>query len=250
MTSLPESQPSHPPSAETADAAPSSTLSPAALSEERVLLARALGGWRGVLDSSLPAIVFLTVYLLTSRLVPALIAAVAAAVVVAVIRLARRQPVTQAVAGFVGVGIAALFAWRSGEASDYFLPGLLINIGYCAVFLVSVLIGRPVLGYGVGFLLGDATGWRRDPHRVRAYAAASWMWVGVFIARIAVQTPLYLAGAVGALGAARLVMGWPMFLLAAWVTYRVLAPVVRPSPPGDRQGSPPEPPPDPGSPRR
>jgi len=225
---------------------PADTRSPAALSEERVLLARALGGWRGILDSSLPAAVFLIVFLTTSRLLAALFAALLTGALVAILRLVRRQPLTQALAGFVGVGIAAFIAWRTGEATNYFLPGLLTNIAYGSVFLVSVLIGRPILGYAVGFLIGDATGWRRDPQRARAYAAASWVWVGVFFARIAVQGPLYLLGALAALGTARLIMGWPLFLLAAWITYRLLSPVVRSSPPADRPGSEPAPPPAPG----
>ncbi len=62
---------------------------------------------------------------------------------------------------------------------------------------------------------------------MRTYAAASWVWVGVFFGRLIVQVPLYLAAAVEVLGVARIVMGWPLFLGAAYVTYRVLAPVYR-----------------------
>ncbi len=62
---------------------------------------------------------------------------------------------------------------------------------------------------------------------MRTYAAASWIWVGVFFGRLVVQGPLYLAGAVELLGVARVVMGWPLFLAGAYVTYRVLAPVYR-----------------------
>jgi hypothetical protein len=44
----------------------------------------------------------------------------------------------------------------------------------------------------------------------------------VFLVRLAVQLPLYLAGAVVALGVARAAMGFPIFILAVWLTYLVL----------------------------
>jgi len=41
----------------------------------------------------------------------------------------------------------------------------------------------------------------------------------VFATRLAVQLPLYLAGAVVALGIARTAMGLPLFALGLWLTY-------------------------------
>ena len=51
--------------------------------------------------------------------------------------------------------------------------------------------------------------WRKDPGRVRRYSLASWIWVGLFSLRLAVQLPLYLADALTALGVARIAMGVP-----------------------------------------
>jgi hypothetical protein len=115
---------------------------------------------------------------------------------------------------------------RTGQAEDFFLPGLLINVAYVAAFLVSILVRWPLLGFVVGAITGDPVGWRRDPVLRRAYGADSWVWVGAFGLRLLVQVPLYLAGAVGALGIAKVVMGWPLYLLGAYITYRVLAPVL------------------------
>ncbi len=50
---------------------------------------------------------------------------------------------------------------------------------------------------------------------------------GRVLLRLSVQAPLYLAGAIEALGVARVIMGWPLFLAGAYFTYRVLAPVYR-----------------------
>ena len=48
----------------------------------------------------------------------------------------------------------------------------------------------------------------------------------MFFVRVLVQVPLYLAGLVGALGVTKLVMGWPLFLLVAYLSYRIMAPVL------------------------
>lgn len=196
--------------------------------QEALLLERALGGWRGIIDSGLPTVVFVVAYVVTgSELRPSLIAAISAGVIVVVWRLIRRQPLQQVAAGFIGLLIAAWFSSRTGRAEDVFVPGLLLNIGYGAAFLVSILVRWPLLGIAMGYLTGEGTSWRRDPALRRVYAAASWIWVGVFSLRIAVQVPLYLAGAVAPLGIAKVVLGWPLYLAGAYATYRVLAPVYR-----------------------
>ena len=48
---------------------------------------------------------------------------------------------------------------------------------------------------------------------MRAFRRATLLWVGMFSARLLVQLPLYLAGAVVALGVARTAMGIPVFAL-------------------------------------
>ena len=193
---------------------------------EALLLERAIGGWRGMLDSGLPAAVFLLVYMVNGHVLrPALIAALAAGVVILVWRLLRKQPLTQVFAGFAGVLISAYVSSRTGQARDFFLWGLIVNVAYCAAFLISLAIRWPLIGVVVGAFTGDAKGWRNDPDLRRTFAAATWIWVFVFGSRILVQVPLYLAGWVGPLGAAKIVMGWPLFLFGAYLTYRVLRPV-------------------------
>lgn len=188
---------------------------------QRDILVSALGGRRGLLDSGLPGIVFVVVFTATS-LTPALWAAVAVGAVLTVARLARRETLQHALAGFVGVAVAAFIARRTGRAEDFFLPGLFINAGYAAAYVVSILVRWPLIGVVVGPLVGEGTGWRADRRRLRAYTLCSWIWVAMFAVRLAVQLPLYLAGWVVALGVARLALGWPLFLLAGWLCYLVL----------------------------
>lgn len=207
---------------------PESTTSEEDLRAERLILERAIGGWRGMLDSGLPTVVFITVYIIAAReLTPALIAAVGVGIVLSAYRLLRRQNLQQVLTGFLGLAIAAGFSAVTGQAENFFLPGLITNVVYGTAFAVSILVRWPLLGVAMGYLTGDGTSWRSDKALMRTYAAASWIWVGVFFGRLVVQGPLYLAGSIEALGVARVVMGWPLFLAGAYLTYRVLAPVYR-----------------------
>lgn len=176
-----------------------------------------------LLDSGLPTVVFVTVYALNGRVLgPALVAALAVAAALAGLRLLRRAPLQNVVAGFVAVGIAAWFADRTGQAEDFFLPGLLINVGYGLAYLVSIAVRWPLLGVLVALATGEGMSWRQTPYLLRAYTLASWFWVGLFATRLAVQLPLYLSESVVALGVARVVMGWPLFLLCLWLSWVVI----------------------------
>lgn len=198
-------------------------------SDQRSLLADAVGGRRGLIDSGLPPLVFVVAFLISGRdLRTAVIAAVASGAAVAVWRLIRRQSLQQIIGGFLGVALSAWIASRTGQAEDFFLPGLIINMVYGLVLLISVVIGHPLIGHLVA-LLGGPASWRRDPVIRSRMARATWLWVGVFWLRMAVQLPLYQMGAVAALGVARVAMGLPLYLVAVWLTWRMVRPVMRAS---------------------
>ncbi|QJW36934.1 DUF3159 domain-containing protein [Cellulosimicrobium protaetiae] len=234
-----------------------------ALAGQDFSVADAIGGVRGLVESVAPGLVFVVVYVATTNLPWALWTSVAAALVAVVARLVQRTPVTQAFGGLLGVGIGVIWAWRSGEAQDYFAWGLWTNAAYLVVLLVSVLARWPLVGLVVeGFRSGfgaaaaspasapasDRAGgpsdpttdaatadgqraaeprafarwartWRTDRALMRRYTAATWLWIGLFGARLAVQVPLYLDGDVGWLGTARLVMGIPLWALVLWLTW-------------------------------
>lgn len=128
-----------------------------------------------------------------------------------------------ALAGFIGVAVAAFIADRTGRAEDFFLPGLLLNAAYGSAYLISILIRWPLLGVILGPTLGGkGMAWRKDERQLRAYSRASWVWVAIFATRLAVQLPFYLAGSLVALGIARTAMGLPIFALAIWLSYVIL----------------------------
>ena len=191
--------------------------------EDKDKILSALGGKRGLIDSGLPALIFLAVFNLTSRDVNAAIyAAVSISIVLNAIRLIRRETIQHAFSGLIGVAICAVFSKRSGNAADFYLPGLYINVGYALLYLFTNLIRWPILGIMLGPILGENFLWRKDPARLKAYITAGWLWVGMFLLRVLVQYPLYKSGSVNALGSARLIMGYPLFILTAWATWQVL----------------------------
>ncbi|WP_235857190.1 DUF3159 domain-containing protein [Occultella glacieicola] len=196
-------------------------------------LAESIGGVRGLIESTAPGLVFVVVFVATRDLMPALISSVAVAVVATIARLVARTPVTQAVGGLLGVAIGAVWAWRTGEAQDYFAWGLYVNAGFVIGVTASILARWPVVGVIVSSLFGRGFDWREDRALLRRYTLASWLWVAAFAARLAVQVPLYLNAEAGWLGTARLVMGLPLWALVLWITWLMVNPRAGAAAPAD-----------------
>lgn len=176
----------------------------------RARLSAALGGRRGMVESAVPTVGFTLTYVLMHQLRTSLTVSVSLAVVLLVVRIAQRQPVQFVVNSVVGIGIAALFASRTGRAEDVFLPGIVYNAVYTVVLTLSILVRWPVVGLMIGSVTGDVTAWRNDPAIVRLCSRLTWVLVAPCAIRVAVQYPLYLAGQVGWLGASKIALGWPL----------------------------------------
>lgn len=185
-------------------------------------LVQALGGTRGLLDSGLPALVFVVSYTLAKNLNASLTAALVLAGALAIFRLIARDTLQHAISGLIGVGICVLLARMTGEAKDFYLPGLFINIGYAIAYAIGNLVRWPIFGLLIGAIQGVGTSWRSDPAKVALYTRIGWLWAAMFAVRVAVQYPLYLAESVTALGFARVIMGWPLFLVVGYLTWRLL----------------------------
>lgn len=190
--------------------------------EDREKVLQAFGGKKGLIDSGIPAVIFLVVFNIVDALRPALISAIAVSALLTLIRLARRETVQHAMSGFIGVLICAWFANRTGNASDLYIPKLLTNLGYGTVYLIGNLVGWPIMGLVLGPILGENLKWRNYPERKRAYTLASWLWVAMFFTRIAVQYPIYRTGNVNLLGTVNLAMGYPLFIATAYGTWQII----------------------------
>jgi len=177
-----------------------------------------MGGVSGLIYSSLPVVAFVPVSQLFG-LTPAIASALGIAAVILVWRLVRRESTQPAISGFIGVGVCALIAYVMGESKGYFLLGIWSSLVWAAVFALSVLIRRPVVGYVWGWVNGHDRDWRTVRKAVLAFDIATMVWVLVFASRFVVQHHLYDADETGWLGVARLSMGWPLTAVAALVTY-------------------------------
>ena len=177
-----------------------------------------MGGVAGLIYSSLPVVVFVPVSS-AFGLLPAILTALGVAALILVWRLARRESVQPAVSGFIGVGFCALIAWFVGAAKGYFLLGIWMSLFWAAVFGVSILVRRPVVGYVWSWVNGHGYRWRSVRRAVTAFDIATLTWVAVFGARFLVQHHLYDADQTGWLATARIAMGWPLTAVAALATY-------------------------------
>jgi hypothetical protein len=186
-------------------------------------LAEAVGGVRGLLESVVPFAVFSGVYAITDELRPSIIAALVPAVLLALWRIIAREPLTQAVSGVVGIGIGAWIASRTGNASDVFVPSILKNTASAAVCAISVFVRWPIVGLVIGPVTGEMLAWRQHPERYAAFRLVTWFWAAMFLVRLAVQVPLWLADQTVLLGTLNaFVLGLPLFGLTVWLSWLVL----------------------------
>jgi len=194
------------------------------IKDDSELLAKVLGGWAGVIDSGLPFVIFTIVYLVTDNdLETTLYASVGTAAVIAVLRLIRRQSLQQVLSGLIGIGIAAFLAKRTGNADNFFLPGIITNAVYGSVCLISIAIRRPLLGYVIEAMRGRDMSWVKDHEAHRLFSTITWLWVLIFGLRVAIMFPLFLLGQTAALGTLKIILGYPLFALGIFVTFKLLA---------------------------
>ena len=195
----------------------------------RSKLAEALGGRRGIVESAVPTIAFTVTYVATHDLKLALTISIAITVGLLIVRLIQRSTVQFVVNALFAIGIAAVFASRSGEARDVFLPGILYNGGYAAVFILSILVGWPLVGFMIGSITGEPTEWHADRALVRLCSRLTWLFAAPCVLRVLVQYPLYAGDHIALLGTAKIFLGWPlqlaMFASMAWLLSRDRTPV-------------------------
>jgi hypothetical protein len=230
---------------------------------DRHLVLEQLGGWRGMVDATVPTVAFIVANS-AAGLRTGIWAALGAALLIFAFRLARRESVQQTFSGLFAVAIAVAIAANSGEARDFFVLGIVRNAAIGLVLLGSVAVRRPLIGYLAEFLAPSHLGgmaahslpwlgrgaarpavpaaaarraageeaapelhWRDDPAVLRAYGWLTAMWSVTFLLRVLVQAPLYYADEVELLGTASLVLGLPLTAVVGVATLVVLSRVHR-----------------------
>lgn len=191
----------------------------------------AIGGARGVVESMLPGVVFVAIFVITSNLELTVTVSAVLAVLQVIVRLVQRQSAVGAASGLLAVGICLIWAWQSHEARNYYMFGFLTNALYVVLLSLSLIVRVPALGLAVEYIRTLPTehlrtwlnDWMSDKPLKRAYTVITALWIGVFALRLIVQVPLYLTNQVGWLGTARLLMGIPFWALMIWISYLIIA---------------------------
>ena len=168
-------------------------------------LASSLGGKRGMLEAAIPGIVFSAVWLPTKELQAALIASLAIAGLALVVRLVQKSSTQYVFNAIFGIGIGWVFVrWaessggsESDQALAFFLPGILLSLGYTVVFGTSCLVGWPVLGFMLGAATEDPVGWHRNKQVVKLCTRLTWVMLIPGAIGVLGQGPIWLLGHYG-----------------------------------------------------
>lgn len=189
------------------------------------VLAR-LGGWQGLVDGAAPPLLFVVTNtgagLLgygEQSLAIAAATAGGAAVTLGVVRLAAGRSLSGVVRGLAGLVLALGVALWTGQARDFFLPGIVVDGFYATALTVSVLLGRPVIGYAYAALF-RVRAWRDNRRLRRALALATLGWALIYLLRFSVQLLLYGNDEAELLAVAKLGLGWPVTAVAVVLTLR------------------------------
>ncbi|MEY4742671.1 MAG: hypothetical protein RIR34_10 [Actinomycetota bacterium] len=190
-------------------------------------LLASLGGWAGLIESTIPPTAFLVIYTISQNAVWSVSVSAALSLISILKQVIQSKPISQAIVGAALVTISAWLALRDhGSTKDYFIPGFITNISYGAVMLVSVLVRWPVIGLIVGFFKGWGFGWRKNRALLTRFDLVTSLWAILFGLRLLVELPLYFANNIEALGIAKLLMGYPLYAICLWFTWLSLRSVI------------------------
>ncbi|MEU9216211.1 DUF3159 domain-containing protein [Streptomyces sp. NPDC048376] len=205
------------PTEETTEADDARAVTEAALFE-------AFGGVRGMVETVLPGLLFVTIFTLNNDLHMSAIAALAVSVVLVVVRLVMKDTVKHAFSGVFGVAFGVVFAMMTDNAKNFYLPGMLYTLGLALAYIVTSLAGVPLIGLILGPVFKENLSWRtRNPGRKKAYTKASYAWGFILLAKSAILFPLYWWADTEQLGWVLVTLKIPPFLLAVWLTWVFLA---------------------------
>ncbi|MDT9594609.1 DUF3159 domain-containing protein [Nocardioides zeae] len=213
-------------------------------------LSDAFGGARGMAEAAVPTVLFTVLWLSTRDLQLGLVVSAVVTGLLLVVRLVQRSTLQYVMNAVFGIGIGWLFVHlsaRSGGSVDdqalaYFLPGILYSTGYTVVVGASCVVGWPLMGFLLGSVTGDPTGWHDNRQVVRLCTRLTWLLVLPGAIGVLLQGPVWLAGSNGALSAGtavallaalRLGLGWPLriasFGAMVWLVSRDRTPLVDPA---------------------
>ncbi|THV28567.1 DUF3159 domain-containing protein [Glycomyces paridis] len=194
-------------------------------------LSQQLGGVKGVVEAAVP----ITLFVVLNPLLPdagfgplsglqwAIVVSAASAIAIAAWRAVRKEPVRHALNGLFGIALGAFLAWRSTDARNFYLPGIIQGGIYGVLLIVSALVRHPIIGWIYAVVAqGGKKEWRENKPLVDVLSRITILWGIVFLLKNAVRTWLYFLDADDALGLVTLLGGWPVTIaLTAFTIWAV-----------------------------
>jgi hypothetical protein len=127
--------------------------------------------------------------------------------------------------GLFGIAIGAALAWRTGSPKDFYVPGILLSVGYGVAMIASIGMRRPLVGW-IWSVVADrgATRWREDGGLRRTFAWLTLLWAATYLAKAVVNVLVYFADGLtedekaSILGIMRIVLGFPPYALLVGLT--------------------------------
>lgn len=121
--------------------------------------------------------------------------------------------------GVGGVLLSIGFSLLSGDAINYYLPGLITTGLIVIACVVSLVIHRPMAALLSHLTRGWPLKWYlRDDIRP-AYRNVTIMWAVYFMLRLIIQVPLFVMGEFSLYFYVNSILGWPMNIILLISTY-------------------------------
>lgn len=134
-------------------------------------------------------------------------------------RVLKRHTKKYVLVGTGGVLFSIGLSYLSGEAINYYLPGLLSTTLIVLACLTSLAAKKPLAAFASHITRGWPIDWYwRDDIRP-AYRNVTILWAVYFSFRLAVQVPLFLMGEFDIYFIFNNILGWPMNIILLISTY-------------------------------
>lgn len=184
-------------------------------------ISQQLGGIGGLIESGIPIGIFVVANVIwEDSLRWVIAAAVAVAVIIAIVRAVRREPIRHAINGLLGISIGAVLAWNTGDAADFYLPGIIQGGIYGFILMGSVAVKHPLVGWFWAIVAaGGRNVWREDARMVRLFSWLTMLWGVVFLIKNIFRLWLHLIDQDTLLGIVTLIGGYPVTALLVAISF-------------------------------
>lgn len=170
------------------------------------------------MDALIPPLAFILTNQ-TFDLIIAIITAIVISILIAIYRKIKGNTLLYVLTGILGVAIASSFAYLADNATNYFLPGLILSGLLNVVLMISILIKKPLAAFLSHLSRGWPLSWywRKDVRP--AYTEVSIFWLVLLIIRFTILTNLFLGGDAVRFFWVKTLLGFPTTITVLSLSY-------------------------------